>query len=382
MFALTSFYAHAQNNILKSLYLTDTAALSSGGASYIRLYSGAATGDRLRWAIGTVAPETGSNLGSSFRLFRYADNGALLGTVIAIDRNTGRVDAPLGFRAGTLQANQSVASDQPGYGAGIFGTGTGSNNQSVLGFYESNGSVRQGYVGKGFATSTNADIYLVSEIGGVALGPKNGYVNLVNGTSNIIKFNTVGYGAPTINTRSLGSKIVLHDAVASGSSNADYAIGLESGTATYGWFGVPTNSTSHGWNFYGGTTKVGNLDGAGNLNLAGNVFFGTTSTQVTLKVNGTINARVMTVVTTGWPDYVFGKDYKLPSLQEVSAYIKEHQHLPNMPAAAELEKNGLDVGEMQKKMMEKIEELTLHLIRLDEENRQLKAEVEKMKSSK
>jgi hypothetical protein len=50
-------------------------------------------------------------------------------------------------------------------------------------------------------------------------------------------------------------------------------------------------------------------------------------------------------------------------------------------AAAEIEKDGLDVGKMQKTMMEKIEELTLHLIRLDEENRQLKAAIEELKSS-
>ncbi len=65
---------------------------------------------------------------------------------------------------------------------------------------------------------------------------------------------------------------------------------------------------------------------------------------------------------TSWPDYVFQPDYKLPALQEVSAFIKANRHLPNIPPASEIEKNGLELGDMQKKMMEKIEELTLYII--------------------
>jgi hypothetical protein len=82
-----------------------------------------------------------------------------------------------------------------------------------------------------------------------------------------------------------------------------------------------------------------------------------------LAVRGKIAATDFNVVATGsWPDYVFADDYKLRSLEETEAYIKEHKHLPNIPAAAVVEKEGFALGDMQKRMMEKIEELTLHLI--------------------
>jgi hypothetical protein len=83
-----------------------------------------------------------------------------------------------------------------------------------------------------------------------------------------------------------------------------------------------------------------------------------------------------------WPDYVFQADYRLQPLEEVEAHIKERKHLPGIPTAAEISKNGLPIGEMQKRMMEKIEELTLHLIEQnkrmttqDERIRQLEAEL-------
>ena len=68
-----------------------------------------------------------------------------------------------------------------------------------------------------------------------------------------------------------------------------------------------------------------------------------------------------------WPDYVFDDGYELLNLQELSAFIDSNGHLPNIPSADDIEKNGLMLGEMQRLMMEKIEELTLHVIRQQEE---------------
>jgi hypothetical protein len=67
-----------------------------------------------------------------------------------------------------------------------------------------------------------------------------------------------------------------------------------------------------------------------------------------------------------WPDYVFSNNYSLKSFDELRDYITVNRHLPNIPAAAELEKNGLELGDMQKRMMEKIEELTLYVLQLEE----------------
>ena len=67
-----------------------------------------------------------------------------------------------------------------------------------------------------------------------------------------------------------------------------------------------------------------------------------------------------------WPDYVFKNDYQLRSISELKSFIEKNNHLPGIPAAAEIEKNGIELGNMQKRMMEKIEELTLYIIQLEE----------------
>ncbi len=63
-----------------------------------------------------------------------------------------------------------------------------------------------------------------------------------------------------------------------------------------------------------------------------------------------------------WADYVFQPDYRLATLPEVATYIRDHQHLPDMPSAAEVSVTGVSLGEMQAKLLRKIEELTLHAI--------------------
>ncbi|MFM9908118.1 MAG: hypothetical protein ACKVOW_02145 [Chitinophagaceae bacterium] len=93
-----------------------------------------------------------------------------------------------------------------------------------------------------------------------------------------------------------------------------------------------------------------------------------------LAVNGNIRAKEI-IVESGWADYVFNKEYKLPSLYELEKFILQFNHLPNIPSAAEIEKDGLKVGELQKKMMEKIEELTLYVIAQKKENEELKKRV-------
>jgi hypothetical protein len=74
----------------------------------------------------------------------------------------------------------------------------------------------------------------------------------------------------------------------------------------------------------------------------------------------------------GWADYVFTSQFKLKSLYEVEKYINTHKHLPDVPSASQLEKEGMDLGEMHKIQMQKIEELTLYLIQIKKENDELK----------
>ena len=71
----------------------------------------------------------------------------------------------------------------------------------------------------------------------------------------------------------------------------------------------------------------------------------------------------------GWADYVFEEGYQLMSTEELEAFIKKHKHLPGVPSAAELVENGLDLGEMNKILLEKIEELTLRVIEIEKSQR-------------
>jgi hypothetical protein len=69
----------------------------------------------------------------------------------------------------------------------------------------------------------------------------------------------------------------------------------------------------------------------------------------------------------GWPDYVFGEGYKLMSLNELKSYIAKNKHLPNVPNATEISENGIPLAEMNRVLLEKVEELTLYIIKMNEQ---------------
>lgn len=93
-----------------------------------------------------------------------------------------------------------------------------------------------------------------------------------------------------------------------------------------------------------------------------NVGIGITNPSEKLSVNGNIRAKEVKIEMANWPDYVFAKDYKLSSLQETEKHIKDKGNLPGIPSAEEVKVSGVELGEMNKKLLQKIEELTLHLI--------------------
>ena len=95
-----------------------------------------------------------------------------------------------------------------------------------------------------------------------------------------------------------------------------------------------------------------------------------------LAVNGSIRAKEIKVET-GWSDFVFYADYKLPTLKEVEKHIKEKGHLKDIPSAKEVEKNGILLGEMNSKLLQKIEELTLYTIQQQKEIIKQKQDVNK-----
>lgn len=95
-----------------------------------------------------------------------------------------------------------------------------------------------------------------------------------------------------------------------------------------------------------------------------------------LDIKGTILANEVRIETGWqWPDYVFDKDYELPTLEEVANHIEEHKHLPGIPSEKEVKENGIDLSEMTTKMMQKIEELTLYVIKQDKKIKELEKQI-------
>ena len=163
------------------------------------------------------------------------------------------------------------------------------------------------------------------------------------------------------------------------------------GTATgtdgdrYGVYG----SADGGYNAIGvfGTATGGTNNWAGyfvgDAYISSDLRIGTTiqATGYALSVNGKIACEeVLVEDMASWPDYVFNNDYRLNTLNELEQSILKNKHLPGIPSAAEIEQNGLHLGDMQKKMLEKIEELTLYIIQQNKKIEGLQSEIDRLKA--
>lgn len=104
-------------------------------------------------------------------------------------------------------------------------------------------------------------------------------------------------------------------------------------------------------------------------------------TDFLLAVDGKIIAEEVRVELSGfWPDYVFEKNYTLKPLDKLNEEIKTLGHLPGIPSAAQVATEGFELGDMQRKLLEKIEELTLYVLELHNTNKALTQEIEILKS--
>ena len=134
------------------------------------------------------------------------------------------------------------------------------------------------------------------------------------------------------------------------------AIGVQSTSPSYYAFSVQGNCNSNGTGATGGVTNLLYVRADGNVGI------GTANPQSTLAVAGSVTAKQVTVTQTGWSDFVFDSTYQRIPLNKLAQYVKKANHLPEIPSQPQIEKEGLDLGLMQKLQMQKIEELTLYAI--------------------
>jgi hypothetical protein len=276
----------------------------------------------------------------------FAGQGSAGNFGIATNNNIG-VGAPFNI---TTSGNVGIGTTTPGNLLEVSGTipspltitRTTASNIS-LEFKNASGSWFAGLTSTGnFGIATNNNLgvstaFNITTSGNVGIGT-TAPGNLLEVSGNI--------PSPLTITRTTASNIGLEFKNAIGSWFA--------GQASTGNFGIATNN------------NIG-ISTAFNITTSGNVGIGTANPLNKLDVSGTIHSKAVSIDLNGWNDYVFKKDYRLPSLSEVKTYIGQHQHLPEVPSEQEMIKNGLDVAEMNKLLMKKVEELTLYLIEIKEE---------------
>lgn len=232
--------------------------------------------------------------------------------------------------------------------AGVFkGRVVIEGNDGTTGAKDSTSTLLTSWVNHSWATDTRA-IYGKStpQAGwGIGVYGEGGYIG-VRGFANSTTYNGWGYGVyGEAEGSEVGVRVGVYGTASGGGSN---------------WAGY----------FNGNTCILGDLRVGSNY--AANGYM--------LSVSGKIACtEVLVEEPQNWPDYVFSTDYALMSLPELEKHITTENHLPGIPTASEVEENGISLGEMQRKLLEKVEELTLHLIEQNKLITNLQTEVDSLK---
>ncbi|MBK9736395.1 MAG: hypothetical protein IPO92_16125 [Saprospiraceae bacterium] len=219
-----------------------------------------------------------------------------------------------------------------------------------------------------YGKNDNTDFYGVGVAG---KGGWKGVEGIVAGTGSLHYFGVYG-NSTNANT---GSNYGLYG-VAKASANNYGVYGLANSVTNknYGVYGSAT-SGSNNYGIYGVASGSNNYAGYFEGAVAIGDFTPIKATGHMLSVDGKIACTEVRVQPTNlWPDYVFSPSYNLMPLCELEKTIEHKKHLPGIPSAKEVEKEGVQLGEMQRKMMEKIEELTLYIIDLNKKIESLQSE--------
>ena len=198
---------------------------------------------------------------------------------------------------------------------------------------------------------------------------------LVNNSNKVFGSNATALRVQSTNNGSENTYGILVSGSNSGTGST-YGIfsTVNNNSSTRSAYGVYTSATdSKDWGLY----SIGRnyINGDLRINTQEDPYNG----AYALIINGRmISEEVLIQNSNSWPDYVFDESYSLMPLEELEKSIQENHHLPNIPPAKELEENGVPVGEIQIKMMEKIEELTLYVIQQQKEINALKKKLDQI----
>lgn len=237
------------------------------------------------------------------------------------------------------------------------------------------------------STTSSGDTYgLYTQASSGGTGTKYGLYARVDGSNNYAVYgysgssnSYAGYfrgkleilgGDLYINNSNSGSQFTFHN---------QWQVGGER------WLQIAPGDGSGNWNFsrslqfFDDGTLTKNIDNASSTALAVSLN-GTRNFQV--MGSGKVYAREVEVTLNAFPDYVFEKEYDLLSLEELQQYIDENQHLPNVPSAQEVEENGIGLGELSLKQLEKIEELTLYILELNKRIENLEKQLSEARKGK
>ncbi|WP_299158423.1 hypothetical protein [uncultured Tenacibaculum sp.] len=241
----------------------------------------------------------------------------------------------------------------------------------------------QGDVNIGGATNKSLRVRHINGKEGLSANFDHLFLNYNTGKdvwigSSAINSNLYTFGRITGNSFTSKSSISIFSNE-TGEPNKRLTINTSDADQTYIYNHDSNSNTFHTINLGGTHSLSSGLTVFGN----GDVGIGTTDTQgFKLGVNGKIAATEVKVAAySNWPDFVFNKDYQLPTLKEVEKHIKEKGHLKNIPSAKEVKENdGFELGEMNRKLLQKIEELTLYTIQQQNELNEIKKELKKLKN--
>ncbi len=307
-----------------------------------------------------------ANLFSGFNSGYMNANGSeniALGNLAGYNNIQGNLNISIGSGAGraNINGNNNIA-----IGEDALGTNAGNTDilSGVIAIGQTAGAEMTGFDniiignGSGISMETSGNVLLGNEI--ITYGSNNTYLGSNTSASFIPTpsyATAIGYGARIAQERSIILGDDTHPAtkVGIGTIMPDAMLHINSMGSDVMRLAVGGNSAFR---------VLGNRDVIVNEKLLINTLSGKAGYE--MSVNGEIVCEeVLVEASEAWPDYVFQKDYPLQELKDLRSFLEKNHHLPNIPSAAEVEENGIKIGEMQKRLLEKIEEMTLYILQLE-----------------